>query len=498
MRGSNCLRIRGSDNVAVAVEQLNENENLMLDGIDITVKENIPAGHKISLCHIAEGAEIVKYGVPIGYASREISAGEHVHSHNMRSGLDGILEFEYKPSISHVRKEIDSGLTFTGYEREDGRAGIRNEIWILNTVGCVNKTAELIAREASERFRGRVDGIFTFPHPYGCSQQGDDQLNTQRILAGLARHPNAAGVLVLGLGCENNNIGEFKKVLGDYDPNRIMFLSTQDVEDEIEEGLKYIDKLCIYAESFRRKEIPMSKLIVGLKCGGSDSFSGITVNPLVGAFSNLLIQYGGRAVLTEIPEMFGAEAVLMNRCRDRSVFMDFMDMINKFREYYIQNGCPVYENPSPGNRDGGITTLEEKSMGCVQKGGSSIVEDVVQYGHSIKKPGLSILGAPGNDIVSTTALAAAGAHIILFTTGRGTPLGAPVPTIKISSNSGLYNRKKNWIDFDAGRLINGSDIDALVAELMKLVEDVASGRVRTRNEINGYREIAVFKNGVTL
>jgi altronate hydrolase len=492
------LRIKPEDNVAVVADTLNKSDHILLDGIDIAAVDNIPAGHKISLCHIPEGAEILKYGSPIGYASRDISAGEHVHTHNMKSSLNGILEYEYR--LTKPPEGIRTALsrTFMGYERKDGGVGVRNEIWILNTVGCVNKTAELLAREANIRFSGRTEGIFTFPHPYGCSQLGDDQRNTQKILAALVRHPNAAGVLVLGLGCENNNIEEFKKILGEYDPDRVMFLSTQEVEDEIEEGLKLIGRLCDFAGSFKRKEIPLSRLIVGLKCGGSDSFSGITANPLTGAFSDLLIQNGGTAVLTEIPEMFGAETVLMNRCRDQSVFSDFLDLVNNFREYYSKNGCAIYENPSPGNREGGISTLEEKSMGCVQKGGNSMVVEILKYGDSVRKPGLNILGAPGNDIVSSTALAAAGAQIILFTTGRGTPLGAPVPTIKISSNSALYSRKQRWIDFDAGRLLDGSGIDILAGELLNLVVDTASGHVRTKNEINGYREIAVFKNGVTL
>jgi altronate hydrolase len=362
----------------------------------------------------------------------------------------------------------------------------------------MNKTAEVLAREASTKYAGKTDGIFAYTHPYGCSQMGEDEQNTQKILAGLVNHPNAAGVLVLGLGCENNNIPEFKKVLGQIDEERVRFLVSQDVEDEIEEGLKLIGELVEYAHWFKRQKCPSSKLVVGLKCGGSDAFSGITANPLVGAFSDILTLQGGISILTEVPEMFGAETLLMNRCVNREVFNKTVALINNFKEYYIKHGQVIYENPSPGNKKGGISTLEEKSLGCTQKGGTGSLTDVLDYGEPATMPGLNLLKGPGNDIVASTALTASGAHMILFTTGRGTPLGAPVPTVKISTNTDLYRRKSGWIDYNAGSLIEGAKMGELKEEFWQYVMAIASGEILTKNEINGYREIAIFKDGVTL
>ena len=376
--------------------------------------------------------------------------------------------------------------------------GVRNEIWILPTVGCVNHTAQLAAERASRRFAGKVDGVYAFPHPYGCSQMGDDQQNTQRVIAALARHPNAAGALVLGLGCENSNIGEIKKWLGDYDDRRIAFSVAQDEGDEIEAAVAAIGRLVEYASGCKRVPCPLSSLIVGLKCGGSDGFSGITANPLVGAFSDRMTECGGTAILTETPEMFGAETILMNRCVDEQIFEKTVKMINGFKQYFVNHGQAVYENPSPGNKAGGLTTLEDKSLGCTQKSGSANVMDVLGYTEPARTHGLNLLTAPGNDIVAATALTASGAQIILFTTGRGTPLGAPVPTVKISTNSALRDKKPNWIDVDAGRLLNGVGMKDMSDELFDYVLDVASGRRQSKNEINGYREIAIFKDGVTL
>jgi altronate hydrolase len=385
-----------------------------------------------------------------------------------------------------------------GFVREDGSVGIRNEIWIINTVGCINRTAEQISQEANLRFKGKTDGIFAFPHPFGCSQLGEDHLTTQKILADMVKHPNAAGVLVLGLGCENNNLDEFRKVLGDYDEKRVKFLNSQDTEDEIEAGVNLITELVQYAETFKREKLPASKLVVGLKCGGSDAFSGITANPLVGAFSDMLLRCGGTTILTEVPEMFGAETILMNRCADKEVFNKTVNLINNFKEYFIKHNQPIYENPSPGNKQGGISTLEEKSLGCTQKGGSGKVVDVLDYGERVTLPGLNLLKSPGNDLVSSTALLASGAHIILFTTGRGTPLGTGAPTIKISTTSDLYRRKRNWIDFNAGQLLDGKQLEEVTGDLMDFVLKVASGAIKTKNEQYGFKEIAIFKDGVIL
>lgn len=448
------------------------------------VEVNLKTGHKVAICDISCGENVIKYGFPIGHAIKDIKKGDHVHTHNLKTNLSEVLEYSYNPDYSDIVLRNDERF-FMGYVRENGDVGIRNDIWIVNTVGCVNKVAETLAKKT---------GAKCFTHPFGCSQLGDDMKTTRLILRGMVNHPNAGGVLVLGLGCENNNITEFKKVLGNYNENRVRFLNCQDVEDEISEGVKLINQLKKYADGFTRKKLSVSKLKVGLKCGGSDGYSGITANPLVGRFSDMLISYGGSCVLTEVPEMFGAEQLLMQRCVSKEIFDKNVRLINNFKKYFISHNQVVYENPSPGNKDGGITTLEEKSLGCVQKGGLSPVVDVLDYGDVLVKNGLNLLNGPGNDIVAVTNLMALGVHLILFTTGRGTPLGSPVPTVKISTNSDLYTRKKNWIDFNAGEILDGKD---LTDELFDFCIDVANGKP-AKNEINGYEEISIFKDGVTL
>lgn len=448
------------------------------------VEVNLSDGHKYALSDIKCGENIIKYGNPIGHALTDIKKGEHIHTHNMKTNLSESIEYKYEPEYT-PNEYTDTDKTFMGYVRENGDVGIRNEIWIVNTVGCVNK----ISRKLAEK-----TGAYCFEHPFGCSQLGDDQAKTQLILRGLVNHPNAGGVLVLGLGCENNNIDEFKKVLGEYNPDRVKFLNAQDEEDELEKGTELINELKEYAGKFQREPVPVSKLKIGLKCGGSDGFSGITANPLVGRFSDMLISYGGSCVLTEVPEMFGAEHLLMKRCPTKELFDKTVALINNFKDYFVSHNQVVYENPSPGNKAGGITTLEEKSLGCIQKGGMSEIADVLDYGDRVTKCGLSLLNGPGNDIVAITNLTAAGVHMILFTTGRGTPVGAPVPTVKIATNRSIAQKKKNWIDFDASPTLDGN---AMTDELMEFVIDTASGR-ETQNEKNGYREISIFKDGVVL
>lgn len=456
---------------------INEKDNVYVD---------LNNGHKYALRDIKCGENVIKYGYPIGHAVCDIKKGSHVHSHNLKTNLVGEVSYTYAKTAN--AKPRKSEKTVMAYERTNGGVGIRNDIWIINTVGCVNKSAQIIAQKS---------GSFSFCHPYGCSQLGADLQTTQKTLAALAKHPNVGGVLVLGLGCENNNIGVFKNFLGNYDKTRVRFLNCQDCEDEIAEGVKIAEELKKRAQSDRRVSVPLSKLKIGLKCGGSDGYSGITANPLVGAVCDAFTACGASCALTEVPEMFGAETILMERCADRQVFKKTVDMINNFKAYFVRHSRPIYENPSPGNKDGGITTLEEKSLGCIQKGGSAPVTDVIGCGEVITKSGLTLVNGPGNDMVAVTNLAAAEAHIILFTTGRGTPLGAPVPTVKISTNTALFNKKKNWIDFDAGRLLGGESMQTLSDELAELIVSVAEG-AQTKSEKNGYREIAVFKEGVTL
>lgn len=448
------------------------------------VEVNLSTGHKIALCDIKKGDNIIKYGFPIGHATEDIKAGDAVHTHNTKTNLSDIIEYSYKPNFEPIEK-VDTDLTFMGYVRENGDVGIRNDIWIVNTVGCVNKVAERLAK---------ITGAKAFPHPFGCSQLGDDQKITQTILKGMVNHPNAGGVLVLGLGCENNNIDVFKGVLGEVNPDRVKFFNCQDHDDDIADAVKIIEELKAYAAKFKRQPVHISKLRVGLKCGGSDGYSGITGNPLVGRFSDKLISYGGSTVLTEVPEMFGAEHLLMERCINEEIFNKSVKLINNFKEYFIRHNQVVYENPSPGNKAGGITTLEEKSLGCVQKGGKSEVVDVLDYGDILSKNGLNLLNGPGNDIVAITNLMASGVHMILFTTGRGTPVGSCVPTIKISTNSDLAKRKSGWIDFNAGEILDGKD---LTQELFDYCVEVANGKL-SKNEENGYEEISIFKDGVTL
>lgn len=467
------LKINEKDNVAV-----------MLDG------EN--RGHKIALRDIKAGEDIIKYGYSIGHAVEDIQEGDHVHTHNIKTNLEGTLNYTFNQKLGTLKPRDTK--TFMGYRRENGRVGIRNEIWIVNTVGCVNKTSEILAKEANIKYAGECDGIFNFVHPFGCSQLGSDQATTQAVLKGMVNHPNAAGVLVLGLGCENNNIPVFKEVLGEIDERRVRFMSTQDYDDEIEQGLALIGELVEYAKTFKREECPASELVVGLKCGGSDGFSGLTANPLIGRASDALISMGASTILTEVPEMFGAETILMNRCVNEEVFDKTVHLINDFKDYFTRHGQVVYENPSPGNKKGGITTLEDKSLGCVQKSGSANVADVIGIGESVRNKGLNLLTGPGNDIVAVTNLTASGCNMILFSTGRGTPVGAPVPTVKVATNTPLALRKPHWIDFNAGPIIDGAD---LTEEFVDYILSVASGE-RTNNEKHGYREISIFKDGVTL
>ncbi|WP_018086705.1 UxaA family hydrolase [Desulfurispora thermophila] len=500
MSNSQLLQIHGSDNVAIALVDLPCGTELIHCGNTIKTLDPIPRGHKVAINNIPRGEQVIKYGYAIGTASRDIHTGQHVHSHNLTTGLAGPQTYQYSPQQASSPFPLPAKLPdkFFGYLRKDGRAGVRNEVWIINTVGCSNGIAAEICRRAQSIFQSaKLDGIFHFGHPYGCSQLGKDQLQTQKILAGLVHHPNAAAVLVLGLGCENNNITSFRQVLGEVDPDRVKFMEAQEAGDEVETALELLRPLVQYAETFTRTELPVSKLVLGLKCGGSDAFSGITANPLVGYMADFLVTLGGSAILTEVPEMFGAEKILMDRAINQEVFVKIVDMINGFKTYFQRYNQPVYENPSPGNKQGGITTLEEKSLGCILKGGHSQVMDVIPYGAQVQKPGLTLLDGPGNDMVAVTALAAAGAQVVLFTTGRGTPLGGPVPTLKIASNDALAKRKPHWIDFSAGDLLAGKSMSVMARDLWNQIIAVAGGS-KTRNENAGYREIAIFKDGVTL
>ncbi len=490
------IQINKSDNVAVALSPLTAGMSLPLGDTEVILKDDIPQGHKFAVRPIRAGESVIKYGYPIGTAKRAIGIGEWVHMSNLATALSEEAAYTYRPAVTPVVPSAPE--TFMGYRRSDGRAGVRNELWIIPAVGCVNDVAERLARENAHLTQEfGIDGVYAFPHPYGCSQMGDDHKNTQRLLAALVQHPNAGGVLLVGLGCENNTISSLQEVLGEWDEQRVKFMVCQEVEDEIAAGSDALRALAAYAKAAKREPLPVSLLTIGMKCGGSDGLSGITANPTVGAFSDLLIAEGGSTILTEVPEMFGAETILMNRAADGRVYEKIVGMINGFKQYFVSHGQVVYENPSPGNKQGGISTLEDKSLGCVQKGGTAPVSDVIGYAQQVQAHGLTLLASPGNDLVSATALAAAGAQILLFTTGRGTPFGAPVPTLKISSNSALFAKKPAWIDFNAGTVAEGEPLDKAAERLMQLVVETASGKA-TCTEKSGYRGIAIFKDGVTL
>ena len=489
------IKINQEDNVAVALRPIAKGETLTVGDVSVTVLEEIPQGHKVALKPVKAGEKVVKYGFRIGFAKEDIEAGGWVHVHNLKTALGDLLTYEYEP----VGGTLEEGqrATFQGFRRTDGRAGVRNEIWIIPTVGCVNSIAKALEKDAQRLIGGSLEEVVAFPHPYGCSQMGDDQEHTRTVLADMIHHPNAGGVLVLGLGCENSNISVLKEYIGEYDEQRVRFLQCQDVEDEHEAAMEILEELAVYAKGFVREPIDAGELIIGMKCGGSDGLSGITANPTVGAFSDLLISKGGTTILTEVPEMFGAETILMNRCENRELFDKTVDLINDFKNYFTSHNQTIYENPSPGNKKGGISTLEDKSLGCTQKSGSAPVKGVLAYGEPVKAKGLNLLSAPGNDLVASTALAVSGAQIVLFTTGRGTPFASPVPTAKISSNSALAGKKNNWIDFNAGRMVEDKSKEELAKELFDYVLEVASGR-KVKAEEAGFHDMAIFKQGVTL
>lgn len=491
------LIINPIDNVAVAIEDLNEGDVLNIDGSDITIKNPIPTGHKFAIQAIKEGENVVKYGSPIGHALANVAAGEHVHTHNVKTNLHDNLEYSYVP-VHPVINIPKSDLKINGYLRYDGQMGIRNELWIVPTVGCVNGQAQaVIERVKNELDVSHIDDIRVYTHNYGCSQLGDDHETTKKALAALAKHPNAGGVLVFSLGCENNQQSDFKVAMGSWDENRVKFLIAQEVEDEIESGFQLMKELVENMRKDKRQELPLSLLKVGLKCGGSDGFSGITANPLVGQFSDWLIGQGGTTILTEVPEMFGAETILMNRAKDKTVFENTVLLINNFKDYFRKFDQEIYENPSPGNKKGGITTLEDKSLGCTQKGGNSEVVDVLDYAEPVTVHGLNLLNAPGNDLVAASALALSGCQLVLFTTGRGTPFGSFVPTMKISTNTKLYNFKNNWIDFNAGVLLEGQGMEKVLKDFVDFIVETSNGK-HLKHEETGFKEIAIFKTGVTL
>lgn len=495
----NFIKLHDNDNVVIALKDLEAGFVIEVEGASITLKQDVKQGHKISLVDISRGDDVVKYGFPIGHATIDIKVGSHVHTQNIKTNLGEQLDYEYTPELQ-AKIAVTSAREVQVYHRKNGDIGIRNELWIIPTVGCINKMAQRVKDNflaEAGAMAANVDGVFVFEHSYGCSQMGDDHDTTKEILQNIVKHPNAGAVLVIGLGCENNQVAAFKKTLGKYDKERIRFMIAQEHEDEVEAGTKIVKDLYDILKHDRRSASPLKNLRIGLECGGSDGFSGITGNPLLGYFSDYLIAQGGTTVLTEVPEMFGAETILMNRCENEEVFNKTVRLINDFKQYYEDNNQVCYENPSPGNKDGGITTLEDKSLGCTQKAGTSNVVDVLFYTDRLKKNGLNLMQGPGNDLVATTALGAAGCHLVLFTTGRGTPYGGFIPTVKIATNTPLAQRKPHWIDYDAGKMLTAKTTEEVVEDFTDYVIDVCNGQW-TNNEDKNYREIAIWKFGVTL
>lgn len=494
---SKYLKIHPNDNVAVAIDKLEAGDVISVDGKEIKILNPVETGHKVALVEIPEGHDVIKYGYAIGHAIKDIYPGEHVHTQNLKTNLHDNLQYSYSP-VHPTLQVTKSDLTINGYLRKDGNMGIRNELWIIPTVGCVNGQAQMIIdRIKKELDVAHIDDIRVYTHNYGCSQLGDDHETTKKALAAMTHHPNAGGILVMSLGCENNQQSAFKEEMGTWDPERTRFLICQDVQDEIEVGFEMMKELVERMRLDKREPLPLSKLKVGLKCGGSDGFSGITANPLVGQFSDWLIGQGGTTILTEVPEMFGAETILMNRAKDETIFDETVSLINNFKNYFRKYEQPIYENPSPGNKAGGISTLEDKSLGCTQKGGQAEVVGVLNYAEPVKVHGLNLLNAPGNDLVAASALAMSGCQLVLFTTGRGTPFGSFVPTMKISTNSRLFNFKNNWIDFNAGQLLEGRSMQAVLDDFIQKIVTTSNGE-KLRHEEHGFKELAIFKSGVTL
>jgi len=493
----NVIQINEKDNIVVALTDLSISEVISIGNKDITLREEIKRGHKIAIEDIKIGGNIIKYGFPIGHSIVDVYEGQWVHTHNTKTNLDGIKEYTFNQNLIQ-NSFTNRNLTFNGYKRENGYVGIRNELWIVPTVGCVNGIADRIIDRFKEIVGNvSIDNVLVLKHNYGCSQLGEDHISTRTILGDAVKHPNNGGVLVLGLGCENNTMVEFEKSLGTYNKKRVKFLISQEVSDEIEEGANLLVELYEIMKLDKREDCSLSELKIGLKCGGSDGLSGITANPLVGRFSDFLVAQGGTTILTEVPEMFGAETLLMARAKNEEVYNKTVHLINDFKEYFMKYDQPVYENPSPGNKAGGITTLEDKSLGCTQKAGTATIVDVLKYGEVLKEKGLNLLSAPGNDLVAASALAASGCQMVLFTTGRGTPFGSFIPTMKISTNTEIYKLKPHWIDFNAGSLTKDKSLEVLTEEFIDYIIKVASGEL-VNNEKNNFRELAIFKNGVTL
>jgi altronate hydrolase len=476
---------------------LSPGQRIELAGREVTVLEPIPAGHKVALAAVAEGENVLRYGQRIGRARVPIEPGRHVHMHNLAYEE---LAFDYEfPSGEIEFPALPAAVPrFLGYAREDGRAGTRNYIAVGAASNCAAHTAELIARSyENDRLPPNVDGVVAFPHGEGCAHSiGPDTRQLQRTIAGVLDHPNVASALILGLGCEVNQISHY---LGGPRLKGLTLQESGGTRATVDAARREIDRFIEEAAACQRTEIPASKIVLGLNCGGSDSFSGITANPALGVASDILASYGGSAVLAETTEIFGAEHLLVRRARNRQVAERLLARIADYRTYLNRFGGSFDDNPAPGNKEGGLSNILEKSLGAVAKGGTSPLMEVVDYAERVTTPGLVFMNTPGYDPVSLAGLAAGGANVIAFTTGRGSAIGfATIPVIKIATNSATYRRMRDNMEVNAGAIVDGErSIGEVGREIFEMVLRVASGE-RTASERLGHREFVPWRIGPVL
>jgi altronate hydrolase len=500
------VRLHPADDVAIAIRDLAVGTRIEAEGV--TTRELVPAGHKVSTRRIEIGAPVHRYAQVIGFASQPIDAGEHVHSHNLAMG-EVVVDHDHASAYAPTTA-VDVPATFMGIRRTDGRVATRNYVAVIATVNCSATAARAIADEI--RSSGvlasypNVDGVVALTHGSGCgmdgSGEGIDVL--RRTIAGYATHPNIAGVLLVGLGCEANGLGALLTTRRLDEGPRLAALNIQDVGGTrrcIDAGVERLVAMLPAADDVRREPVPASQLMIGLQCGGSDGYSGITANPALGAAVDLLVRHGGTAILSETPEIYGAEHLLTRRAVSRDVGRKIVHHIDWWRDYTTRNHGEMDNNPSPGNKAGGLTTILEKSLGAVAKGGTTGLMDVYGYAEQVTTSGLVFMDTPGFDPVSVTGQVAGGANMVAFTTGRGSAYGCiPAPSIKLSTNTALYERQRDDIDINCGRLL---DEQVSVAELGRQIFDellrVASGAA-TKSEMLGYghNEFAPWMIGATM
>ncbi len=495
------LQLHPTDNVAVARVQVAAGEEIQLGPVVVRVSEPIAAGHKVAIRPIAAGEAILKYGQRIGLAGTHIDVGSWVHVHNVNAArLE--TEYEYCNELIEPSKPAES-RTFMGFRRADGKVGTRNYVALISTVNCSATTARYVAMELAKsdlRDFPNVDGVIPLVHKGGCafSFGGEDHQQLNRTLAGFARHPNIAARLILGLGCETAQAGHLQSdhglmQLGGPSASRSngplpMVLNIQEVggvRKTVDRAVGVLRDLLVQANDVRREPIPVSELLVGLECGGSDGASGITANPALGYASDLMVAHGGTAILSEIPEVYGAEQLLTRRSISREVADALLDRIHWWEDYAQRHHASIDNNPSYGNKQGGLTTIFEKSLGAVAKGGTSPLRAVYKYAEPVTERGFVLMDTPGYDPASVTGMVAGGAQVIVFTTGRGSCFGCkPAPTIKVATNTPMFNRMREDMDINAGTILEGATVEDVGREIFEMIIATASGR-QTLSEAQG-------------